>query len=291
MRFKKLYIEITNVCNLACSFCPETCRKPEIMTIEAFEHILKEIEGYSEHIYLHVKGEPLLHPSIGDFLTLAQSYGYKVNLTTNGTLIKNASDKLLSKAALRQVNFSLHSFDGNEGVGSLEQYLQQIFDFTDKVLEGGNTIIAYRLWNNQGNEASNVESKNKKIVAAIQEHFNISFDIEEKIMKSGGIKLKDRLYLNQDFEFVWPELDLCESDEKGFCYGLRSHAAILVDGTVVPCCLDGEGVINLGNIKEHSFGEILNSDRAVKIFEGFSQRKVVEELCKKCDYRRKFQVK
>jgi radical SAM protein with 4Fe4S-binding SPASM domain len=102
------------------------------------------------------------------------------------------------------------------------------------------------------------------------------------------VKITDRVYLNQDQEFQWPDLKEVEDDGVGFCYGLRNQIAILVDGTVVPCCLDGEGVVNLGNINTTQFSKIIESERAGNIIEGFSRREAVEELCRKCGYRKRF---
>ena len=288
-KFKKIYIEITNICNLACSFCPQTKRKPQFMDVETFEKILKQIKGHTEYIYFHVKGEPFLHPEIDRFLDLSFEYGFKVNITTNGTLISKVKDKIILKPALRQINFSLHSFDGNENTENIDNYLQDIFQFTFEALEKSNIITAYRLWNQDKDDASCTEAdKNSHITEAIEKAFDLPYKIEDKISKSGGIKLRDRVYLNQDYEFKWPGLSESNSGKEGFCYGLRTQAAILVDGTVVPCCLDGEGIINLGNINSNDFSEIIEGERARKIVDGFSKRIVVEELCQKCGYRQKF---
>lgn len=288
-KYKKIYIEITNVCNLACDFCPQSKRKPEFMKIETFDKILAQIKPYTDYIYLHVKGEPLLHPEIDRILDLSYEKGLKVNITTNGTLINKAKDKLLTKQALRQINFSLHSIDGNKGFNGIDEYLNNIFSFIHDAISKTNIIIALRLWNLDKERLADIEGKkNQELLEAIEQEFNLEFKIEEKVIPGGGIKVSDRIYLNQDNKFQWPDLREIEDDGIGFCYGLRNQAAILVDGTVVPCCLDGEGVINLGNINNNDFSDIVNSERANTIFNGFSERKAVEELCRKCGYRKKF---
>src|SRR5690554_4856645 len=114
-KFKKFYIEITSVCNLACTFCPQTKRKANFIKVDDFTKILNEIQPHTEYIYFHVKGEPLLHPHIDELLDISYEKGFKVNITSNGTLINKAKHKILGKPALRQLNFSLHSFDGHEG--------------------------------------------------------------------------------------------------------------------------------------------------------------------------------
>lgn len=288
-KFKKIYIEITNVCNLACSFCPQTRRAPRFMSVEAFEGILNEIKPYGEYIYFHVKGEPLLHPEIDKLLDISFEKGFKVNITTNGTLIEKVKDKIISKPALRQINFSLHSFDGNEDGINKEGYIKDIISFTKEAVENTNLIVAFRLWNLSRDNDINLKNKrNNRILEIIESEFNLPYKIEEKITPERGIKISERVFLNQDHEFEWPDLEKNEDSGRGFCYGLRNQIAVLVDGTVVPCCLDGEGVINLGNINDTSFEKIVDGTRAENIIEGFSRREAVEELCRKCGYRKKF---
>ncbi|MEC1179728.1 radical SAM/SPASM domain-containing protein [Metasolibacillus meyeri] len=286
--FKKVYIEITSVCNLACSFCPPTERAKGLIKVEQFNKILDEIRPHTKYIYLHVKGEPLLHPRIDQLLDAAHEKGFKVNITTNGTLIKKNFHKLLGKPALRQMNFSLHSFDGHEGSENREKYLGDILHFVREASEH-NILISYRLWNLQKDTLSDVVARrNRETLEMLEQEYNLDYLIEERVEPGKGIKIGRNIYLNQDHEFRWPSLLAPEDRGKGFCHALRSHAAILVDGTVVPCCLDGEGVINLGNVHETSFSDIVENERANRLVEGFSRREAVEELCKKCGYRQKF---
>ena len=286
--FKKVYIEITSVCNLACSFCPPTERAKGLIKVEQFNKILDEIRPHTKYIYLHVKGEPLLHPRINQLLDAAHEKGFKVNITTNGTLIKKNREKLLGKSALRQINFSLHSFDGHEGSENREKYLGDILDFVREAKEF-NTIISYRLWNLQKEHVTDIAARrNRETLEILEKEYELDFKIEEKVQPGKGVKIAHNVYLNQDHEFRWPSLLAPEDEGKGFCHALRSQAAILVDGTVVPCCLDGEGVINLGNVNDKSFTEIVEGERANNIVDGFSRREAVEELCRKCGYRQKF---
>lgn len=285
-----MYIEITSVCNLACSFCPPTSRKANIIKLDAFNNILDQIKDHTKYIYLHVKGEPLLHARIDQLLDAAHAKGFKVNITTNGTLIKKNREKLLGKPALRQINFSLHSFDGHEGSENREKYLGDILEFVRDAKEH-NTIISYRLWNLQKEATSDLaQRRNRETLEILENEYNLDYRIEEKVQPGKGIKIAQNIYLNQDHEFQWPSLSAPEDEGKGFCHALRSQAAILVDGTVVPCCLDGEGVINLGNINKTPFSEIIESDRANALYDGFTRREAVEEMCRKCGYRQRFGV-
>ncbi len=261
-----------------------------MIKLDAFNDILDQIRPHTKYIYLHVKGEPLMHPRIDQLLDAAHAKGFKVNITTNGTLIKKNAKKLLGKPALRQINFSLHSFDGHEGSENREKYLGDILEFVREAKEY-NTIISYRLWNLQQEHRNDLaKRRNRETLEILENEYNLDFKIEEKVQPGKGVKITKNVYLNQDHEFQWPSLLAPEDEGKGFCHALRSQAAILVDGTVVPCCLDGEGVINLGNVKEKSFSEIVDGERANNLVDGFSRREAVEELCRKCGYRQKFGV-
>ena len=281
-KFKKFYIEITNVCNLSCNFCPPTGRVPEFMSIETFSKILDQIKPHTDYIYFHVKGEPLLHPKLNYFLDLSYKKGFKVNITTNGTLIKNVRDKIILSPSLRQINFSLHSFDGNNGASNKNEYINNIISFVKESIDKSDTLFSLRLWNLDKSNTTNLKTKkNSDLLSIIENAFNLSYKIEEKIVPGKGIKICNKVYLNQDYEFQWPDLKVTEDNSPGFCYGLRNQVAILVDGTVVPCCLDGEGIINLGNIHETNFSEIVENKRATNLINCFSRREVVEELCRK----------
>ena len=276
------------MCNLACSFCPPTSRKANIIKLDAFNNILDQIRPHTKYIYLHVKGEPLLHPRIDQLLDAAHAKGFKVNITTNGTLINKNREKLLGKPALRQMNFSLHSFDGHEGSTNRNKYLSDIISFVREAAEH-NVLISFRLWNLNKENATDAEKRrNRETLEILEKEFNLDYKIEEKVEPGSGVKIANRIYLNQDYEFQWPSLQAPEDEGKGFCHALRSQAAILVDGTVVPCCLDGEGVINLGNINSTPFSEIVEGERANNLFDGFSRREAVEEMCRKCGYRKRF---
>lgn len=283
-QFKKIYIEITNVCNLACSFCPTSKRKPGYMDRETFERILKNITPYTDYVCFHVKGEPLLHPLLGEFLNLCADYNLKVNITTNGTKIKEVLSILKDKPALRQINFSVHSFGGKTGPDSLD-YLKELIQCAKELTIETKVLISYRFWNLGENTR---ESENVNLLKVLEQEYQLDQEIHLTTENVRGIKIAENVFVNQDYEFEWPHMDKVEDEGIGFCYGLRNQVAILVDGTVVPCCLDQEGDINLGNIMDIDFGTILKGDRAVNLYNGFSRRESVEELCRKCGYRRKF---
>lgn len=288
-KFKKFYLEITSVCNLACSFCPPTERQKQFISIEDFSKRLDEIKPYTDFIYLHVKGEPLLHPKLDKLLDVSHEKGFKVNITTNGTLINKNRHKLLNKPALRQMNFSLHSFDGHSGSIDKEGYVGSILTFIKEATAQSEMIVSLRLWNLTKDNMTNLErQRNREVLEIIEGEFNLQYKIEEKVVPGSGVKIAERIFINQDYEFQWPALHEEEDDGKGFCFGLRNQAGILANGTVIPCCLDGEGIIKLGNINDSTFSSIIEGDRAKNLVDGFSQRVAVEELCRKCGYRKRF---
>ena len=284
-KFKKIYIEITNTCNLSCHFCPKTGRKSEFMETELFKMILNKVKGHSEYLYFHVMGEPLLHSKLGLFLDLCQQEGFKVNITSNGTLIEKQGDLLLSKPSLRQINFSLHSFDANDYEVPMHTYINNILSFVKKSRQQRKPLISLRLWN-YDDTGSN--PRNRAILEQIQKELDIEAILNETLIQGRGVKLAENVYLNYAKKFDWPDMNREDISTEGYCHGLRDQVAVLVDGTVVPCCLDGEGNIALGNIIEQDLSSIVEGERAINLYEGFSRREAVEDLCKKCGYRTRF---
>lgn len=284
-KFKKVYVEITNKCNLSCDFCPGCARVEGFMNRELFERILGEVREFTGQLYFHVLGEPLLHPQLDMFLDLCRIYGLKVNITTNGTLINRKAEILLSSPALRQVNFSLHSFEANYREYPIDTYLDRVFDFIQKSGKCEKLLIGLRLWNISEKGKNNL---NRYILSRIQKQFNVGSEVKEAVTPVNGIKLAENVFLHIAQVFDWPDAAADEISCRGFCYGLRDQIAILVDGTVVPCCLDSQGIINLGNIQYQSFAHIIRSNRAVSLYEGFSRRDAVEPLCRRCGYRTRF---
>lgn len=284
-KLKRVYVEITNVCNLACAFCPGTIRKPRYMTAEEFSIILGKLEGWTDHLYLHVMGEPLLHPQLSEFIAMSGRDGFMVNLTTNGVLISRSEAALLPLSALRQVNFSLHSQEDFSDRIALDKYLDDILSFTKRAQKESSMNITYRLWNTSYAFA---RTYNEYVAKKLEECFHPGFSIIDRIYQSKRLTIGDRVFLDCDEQFSWPSMDAEETGSSGFCMGLRNQAAILSDGTVVPCCLDSDGTMNLGNIFTDDLEHIIYGERGRAIYEGFSGRTAVEELCRRCGYRTRF---
>lgn len=260
--YKNVYVEITNNCNLNCDFCIKNKRNNKFMTEEEFKIILNKLKGITNYLYFHVLGEPLLHPSINKFIDLA-SIDYKINITTNGYLINRIKDN----KNINMLNISLHSYDSKYNI-SLEKYLTNIFNTTNELIKTG-TKVNLRLWVNN--------KENDNIINLINKYYNTN-------IKQEKCKIKDNIYLDISSNFIWPDLNNNYYSDKGKCYGLITHFGILVDGTIIPCCLDSKGIINLGNIFNDNINSILNKTLCKDMIKGFKNNKKIHELCKHCKF-------
>lgn len=286
-RFQKINIEISNICNLQCSFCPEVVRSKKIMPLELFQRIIQQVAALTEQVCFHLMGDPLVHGELADFIQVCEQQEVKVFFVTNGVLLREKQAQLLLSPALRQVNFSLHSFHDNYPDRDPTVYLERIFAYTERaLLERPDLYINYRLWNLQ--EVRGAASRNREMLARISDRFSVNIESHVDVRLKKSVRLKNRLYLHFDTEFIWPSVDLPILGSTGTCYGLSSHFGILVDGTVVPCCLDKEGAIPLGNIRDQEIIEILDSPRSQALLAGFRQKKLVENLCQRCQYIERF---
>ncbi len=273
--YSKVYVEITNICNMHCSFCHGHSRPPKKMTLQEFDHILDQLTGQTKYIYYHLMGEPLTHPQLPIFLQMAAQRGFLSVITTNGTLLDKSGSEIIA-AGLHKVNISLHSFEGTDEVAH-QCYLDQVAAFANTASKAG-TIVVFRLWNRGGDS-----SRNEQTIRYLQSR--IPGDWTEN---SRGIRIRDKLYLEWGDRFQWPDKEAPVQGEQFFCYGMRDHFGILCDGTVVPCCLDSEGVISLGNVFTDDLSAVLSSHRATAIAKGFERRTASENLCRRCGYAQRF---
>ncbi len=273
----KAYLEITNVCNLSCPFCHGTKRQPKFMAKEEFTLAAKKLRPFADYLYYHLMGEPLLHPDICEFLSVAKDLGFKSIITTNGTLLKEKGEEILKTQALHKVSISLHSFEVNSLNITLEEYLDSCFEFCKKAAEYG-VYAVMRLWNQGGDDALNL-----KILDLMHKAF--SDEWEERY---SGFRIAHRVFLEWGEKFSWPDIEGEDLGCNYSCYGLRDQIGVLCDGTVVPCCLDCEGDINLGNIFQQDILDIVKSPRATALKKSFETRNITEALCRRCGYAAKF---
>ena len=273
--YNKVYIEITNICNMNCSFCHGHKRPLRKMSKEEFALILDKLSNQTKYIYYHLMGEPLTHPLLPEFIQLANQHGFKSIITTNGTLLNKRKAELLH-VGIHKINISLHSFEEDTGEEH-SRYVRELAEFSKAASEHG-TIIVFRLWN-KGYDGG----KNDIVFNILKE--TIPGEWSEN---TRGVRIRNKIHLEWGERFEWPDQDAEVKGEKFSCYGLRDHFGILSDGTVVPCCLDSDGVIALGNVFRDDLSSILSSDRASAITKGFKCGQAAEDLCRRCGYAQRF---
>jgi radical SAM protein with 4Fe4S-binding SPASM domain len=283
-KLKKIYLEISNICNLQCSFCPEVERGKKILSAADFKETVEKIQDHTEELALHLMGEPLAHP---EFPIILKSTTLPLNITTNGILISRFADLLLETPHLRQINFSVHSFKNNFPDRPLKEYLTPLLEFCRKA----NTLrpdlyINFRLWNQT--QKDQINNENDEILDSIEEFFDLKIPRLIDVSSIKSKKLIGRTYIHFDSLFDWPSLSSKTYATTGKCYGLTHQIGIHANGDVVPCCLDKEAKLKLGNIFETDLKTIRKSERAKKIIKGFKENILVEELCQKCQFRTRF---
>ena len=245
------------------------------MSKEEFALILDKLSNQTKYIYYHLMGEPLTHPLLPEFIQLANQHGFKSIITTNGTLLNKRKAELLH-AGIHKINISLHSFEEDTGEEH-SRYVRELAEFSKAAAEQG-TIIVFRLWN-KGYDGG----KNDIVFNILKE--TIPGEWSEN---TRGVRIRNKIHLEWGERFEWPDQDAEVKGEKFSCYGLRDHFGILSDGTVVPCCLDSDGVIALGNVFRDDLSSILSSDRASAITKGFKCGQAAEDLCRRCGYAQRF---
>lgn len=267
----RCYLEITNICNLDCIFCPKTVRQKHSLTPQEFDTLTDRLRGEVKFLYFHLMGEPLLHRHLPQFIVTAREKGFIPVLTTNGTLLEKA--QAVIEAVPHKVQISLHSHEGN-GKENFLEYIDGVMRFAKEAASRG-TIIVLRLWNQGG-----YDTANEQLVELLEQHVPRPW-----VERHDGWRMADNIYLEYDRMFEWPDSEgeerICE---EAFCYALRNQVGVLADGTVVPCCLDHNGDIPLGNLFEQPLDEILSSPRAKAMYDGFTRHEAVEPLCRRCGY-------
>ncbi len=283
MKFNKIYIELTNICGLSCTFCPSKENTPRKISLEQFDSILSQVKHYTNIITYHIFGDPLTLSNLNEYIDLTSKHGLKVEITTTGYFLKNFDLSVFLDPTIRQINFSINSFNANEMKMTLDEYLSPIFKLCELKLEKKvHNFINFRLWNLDQNKSS--DNFNQEVFKKLEKQFDIKIN---DIDYSKSIRLENQILLDFDRYFEWPSLS-SNHFSHGFCYGLQSHIGILSNGTVVPCCLDSYGIITLGNIFGTPLQNILSNQKTLNIIENFKKKIAIEQLCQKCTFKDRF---
>ena len=287
MKFYRIYIELTNVCGLSCSFCPTKELPSKEMELDFFESIVKQAKVYTHEIACHVVGDPLTQSNLSDYLDIIHKHRLKAMLTTSGYFLKKHSYDTLFHPCVKQINISLNSFNKNDTSITFEQYINPVLALCQAKLERKeDKFINLRVWNldEMMSECAFNETLFEKLSSTFDTKLNLEKIYEER---PKSIRLASKVLVHFDNYFEWPSLNN-QIYGDGTCQGLQSHVAILASGKVVPCCLDCDGIIELGDLHEYTLNEILTSKRAENMLEGFKEGKAIEELCQKCSYKDRF---
>ena len=205
-------------------------------------------------------------------LDIAQKLDFRVIVTTNGTLLGRRGASLLSSGAVHKINISLQSFEGN-GEAEPGEYISMCIAFA-KAAERAEKPCILRLWNKGG-----FDTLNGEILRALEEAFPKPWTESR-----GSMRIAGKVWLEEGERFDWPDLVAQDRGEKCLGRDLRNQIGVLVDGTVVPCCLDHDGDMGLGNLYGQSLDRIMASPRAQALYHGFTHHTAVEPLCRRCGY-------
>ena len=287
MKFYRIYIELTNVCGLRCSFCPTKNLPNETMSLEFFEKVVQEAKGFTKEIACHVVGDPLTLSNLSDYLDIIHKYKMKAMLTTSGYFMKKHSFETLFHPAVKQINISLNAFNKNDTSITFEQYMKPILNLChEKVAQEKEIFINLRMWNLD--EIMSEKSFNTELFTTLENSFGVKLDLESLDPKEKkSIRLENKVLLHFDNYFEWPSLQN-KNYGHGTCQGLSSHIGVLANGDVIPCCLDNDAVMKLGNLQKQNLNDILHEKRATAMINGFKDGKCSEEMCLKCFYKDRF---
>jgi len=287
MKFYRIYIELTNVCGLSCSFCPTKELPNKQMDLVFFESIISQAKQFTKEIACHVVGDPLTQPNLDEYLDIIHKHGLKAILTTSGYFLKKHSYETLFHPCVKQINISLNSFNKNDTSITFEQYITPVLALCqEKLLRKKELFINLRVWNLD--EMMSEISFNDTLFKKLNETFKTTLNLKNIYNeRPKSIRLDSKILVHFDNYFEWPSLSN-KNYGHGTCQGLQSHVAVLASGKVVPCCLDCDGIIELGDLHESTLDEIVTSKRASAMLSGFKEGKAVEKLCQKCSYKERF---
>jgi radical SAM protein with 4Fe4S-binding SPASM domain len=257
------------------------------MSLEFFEEVVKEAQNFSKEIACHVVGDPLTLPNLSAYLDIVHKYKMKAMLTTSGYFMKKHAFETLFHPAVKQINVSLNAFNKNDTSISFEQYMRPILNLChEKVKQKKELFINLRMWNLD--EIMSEKAFNSELFNVLEQSFDVELNLESLDPKEKkSIRLENKVLLHFDNYFEWPSLEN-QNYGHGTCQGLSSHIGVLANGDVIPCCLDNDAVMKLGNLKEQSLKEIVHEKRATAMRDGFKVGQCSEEMCLKCSYKDRF---
>lgn len=309
---RRIYLELTSLCNFKCSFCPYPSLKkfrPDI-DINLAKKILRDIKNIPYRIvYFHNIGEPLLYNNIGEIFSYCDRIGIKYGLTTNGFLLEKNFD-IINNSGMLQLNISYQStreeLHAERKTGlSLIQYREMIISNIKKLKASGfkgeiriKILTTGRDSFFANRKFSNIESI-EELIREIDE-FNYLLQ-GVRMGKSQKSKLLDidinkhaRIQLIPGiFVETFPFLSWGNYNQKVFsaffgrCNAIVEQLLITSDGNVLPCCYDVKSDLIIGNARDDSLKNILHSSNACNFMADCSSIFNKHYRCQKCQGSRK----
>lgn len=267
-------IETTNLCNLKCRMCPQSVKTPGVargcMRFELFQSIVTQIAAFPENreslFYLHICGEPLLHKDLVRFVRFAAESGLRPILTTNATLLTRDKALQLIQAGLSRIEFSFEGLDAatyeSIRIGAhFEGVSKNIRTFLELNRDAGSPIHT------------------ELVIVDLP-------DLDPQRVKDFADRMRsDFDTVNISGYFDW----LGRVDTAGFereeyvgCSSVDSDLNVLWDGRVVPCCLDVDGAMVIGDFTKQSYLEVLSSLRRHALRERLEAGRLDNLPCNHC---------
>lgn len=267
---KRVYLEITNSCNLNCPFCTNN-KGNNFLSYEQVANYLEQIKPYSNYVYLHMLGEPLLHPNFNEILNKLDKLNLNLQLVTNGTLLYKFPD-ILEHSCLRKLSISIHSVNN---IDINDDYFKTIDQLINK---NKHSNIELRFY-----DYDNLSDKLKHYLDSLKEKYN--FEITPK---KNSYKLKENTYVYFEELFRWPNINDEIINDTGTCHGAIDMIGINSSSEVTICCLDPYAYNTIGNLKKQTLKDILDSEKYKQYISDFKSHQIKSELCKRCSYRLRF---
>lgn len=320
LHLERLHIEVTNVCNFKCEFCPDAImtRRRGHMDLSLLERLLKTVadEQIAEIVTFHLMGEPLIYPHIFPAIRRAVNLGLRLHLTTNGStfhLCPEHIEKLVA-SGIPKVTISLqtpdpHTFQLRGAPPRLpsEAYFAGITRYVQKNLQDPHAptrihikfldttphpfLVPHKpmdIMSGRAQMQAELMSWAQRLLAGVVDAPD-SRTLQTAIAhhRPGRwqlIPLHPKLVLETFPLDSWGNV---ESEQVipaqfGYCNGASRQAGILYDGTVVPCCKDYEGQIPLGNVTQQPLHSILEGAAACALRTGFDRFQVTHPVCQRC---------
>lgn len=253
-------IEVTNRCNLNCVICSRrySSRPQGLMDMTLFAKIINEIKHSSRFTWLHLLGEPLLHPHIAEMIKLCKENGMKVGISTNATLLNEQRAKKILESGL---DSCILAFDGVNKETYEQVRTGGVYETVEKnilnFLKLKKELKKEKPWTViQTVEINLTESE----IGAFKKKWKDS-DVNEILVRkystSAG-QIEDKDFVAKPQHQYIPKQKLSRPP----CFLLWNSAVIFWNGDVSVCCHDCvNGKLVFGNLKDDDLKTIWNSPK------------------------------